>query len=336
MEKETKREFTDAEVLAIVKCCRDYSTGCGVCPANVPEGTCSNAYDQCLGRLVEMYEEKCKELKEWQESHAVCIKDIQERGAREAHLDELVRSYQDEYIKSREECDKLHAYNTELHEQLDKTLEIADELEKENKKLKEENEELRTANTHLIQLRDDYRSAMPKLTKANNNLRVDIEDLKKEICMYVDEVLAKDQEIDLLKDANKVLKEKVANYMKTPAKDTLELMKMADFWKGQYEATKKLLDEEKEASVKLRKEIAEREALESMCQRELERQRKMKMKNLADKISDIINTPHMYKIPNKKKYTDKDIAIAVSESLAGFRQSIHNEMGKCLEEFYGK
>lgn len=314
MEKKDKREFTDEEVLAIVKCCSDTSTGCGVCPANVPNEACHDAYTQCIGRLLEMYEAKCKELKEWQESHAVCIKDIRERGDREAELEGLVRSYQDQYIKSREECDKLHAYNTELHEHLDKTLEIADELEKENKKLKEENEELTAASKHLIQLRDDYRDYIPKLTEANNNLKAENEDLNAQV---------------------KSLSDKLAELEHKEPKDISELMKMADFWKSQYEATRKLLDETKVECGKVREEFGHLNFLKEHAREYYEGRLKKQPKETADKIIAIINEPFMYRfIGNLKRYTEKDVVNIVDKVLAEFRTGLVNSIK--MEEFYEK
>ena len=388
MEKETKREFTDAEVLAIVKCCRDMTTGCGVCPANVPKGACTDAYAQSIDRLVEMYEEKCKELKEWQESHARCIKDIRERGEREVHLDELVRSYQDQYIKSRVECDKLHAEIRDLvseNEELDKTrqdiygkfCEQVDIIDK----LHEENEELKTANKHLIQLRDEYRAAMPRLTEANNNLRAENDDLNAQVkslsdkfaeyesenknlretlCKYIHALTDKRQECDLLKDANAVLKEKVAKYMRkekssfdeikeklenskfvpiepvsSGCTDTLELMKMADFWKGQYEATKKLLDETNTKHQKAFHECAETELRYERAIKYRDDQLKKQPKEIAVKIISIINEPFMYRFTgNLKRYTEKDVIDIVDKVLADFRVGLINSIK--MEEFYGK
>lgn len=198
MEKKDKREFTDEEVLESIKHCIS-KTFCAGCPAHSKITNLSDC-SKLKVRLIEMYEAKCKELKEWQDSHGICIKDIRERGEKEVKLEGLVRSYQDQYIKSREECDKLHAYNTELHEHLDKTLEIADELEKENKKLKEENEELTAASKHLIQLRDDYREYVPKLTEANIDLNAQVKSLS-------DKLAELENENKKLKDDNDTLVE---------------------------------------------------------------------------------------------------------------------------------
>lgn len=372
MEKEAKREFTDEECLAIVRQCNDCSVNCAGCPAYNKNHGCEDWESHSSLRLIAMYEEKCKELKE---------------------KDALVKSYRDQYIKSREECDKLHAYNTELHEQLDKTLEIADELEKDNKninlelslerlktaaskvsvsakeaaentlvfgyemkvstleeeikKLKEENEELKTANAHLIQLRDEYRAAMPQLTEANNNLREENEKLKKELDIRNADYGKASEYTTLLE--KKLIERTPGTKNMAPGdamqyaweydgesfKDADTLMEAADFWKGQYEATKKLLDETKVQHRKAFHECAETELQYERALAYRDDQLKKQPKEIADKIIRIINEPFIYQFKwNLKRYTEKDVVNIVDKVLAEFRTGLINSIK--MEEFYGK
>lgn len=434
MEKKTKREFTDEECLAIIKCCASGDTDCTCCPAYIEDGSCCSAFVDASERLVGMYEEKCKQLEESEkEYHEVYGKfyeqvDITDHLYEEIKMlkgmldekDALVRSHRDQYIKSREECDKLHkeirrleaalqlervgramdkasvsakeasantialeyatkvaaleeevAILTKERDMNAKTCEMLDgrvsKLLEELEVFKQENHDQAVIVTDLNAQVKSLSDLLAKLENENKKLEEELDNrsadygkVYREANFWEHRYEAMKQDYDACKAANETLKEKVAKYMReeknsfdeikeklknseivpidpvsSSCTDTLELMKMADFWKGQYEATKKVLDETK---VQYNEALCERVHIQLCKERAreyYEKRLKEKPKEIADTIIGIINEPFMYRFKwNAKRYTEKDAVRIVDAVLAEFREGLINSIK--MEEFYGK